>query len=239
MRLYLSPKKKSKFGKKKQNSIRRTFILFFSRSSHSTLYDYKQLVRSFLYTLYIYLFDFLHIDTFPSSFSHFYMIIYLFDFFFQMSISCPVWSNVRQVVAELKTNCPPEYKVVNVSGVKSRDVVPCHWTVHYLLVKDRRRWHPQNFVAEMMERRPRNLFAHKMNVIFDGPDIFCEHIMYLRCRDGSGCIRGGLQHLMQGYRPELHHVDDVAVQLFWPEEIRVIVESVDEGYCSGGEDNFN
>jgi hypothetical protein len=44
--------KKIKIWKNNKKALGKIFVLFFSRSSNSTLYDYKQLVRSFWYTLY-------------------------------------------------------------------------------------------------------------------------------------------------------------------------------------------
>ncbi|KAJ3618579.1 hypothetical protein MTP99_006554 [Tenebrio molitor] len=153
-----------------------------------------------------------------------------------MSIGCPTWRNVSEVVSHLRATCPPEYEVASVIGIKGREVVPCTWTVDYRLTASQENWSFNNFRREILLTNPENVTTTQLNVFLDGPFVTCQHVFRVACRDGPWCLlEGGLDHVMEGYAPELERVEGVEVMLVCSGVMERMRER-DEGYASSSEE---
>jgi hypothetical protein len=153
-----------------------------------------------------------------------------------MDFRCPIWSNVPGVVARLRQTCPPDYEIISVIGIKGRHILPCTWTVNYRVTKPQN-WTVDNFWRDVVANNPGNVHTTQVNILEHGASVVCQHMMRVACASGPRCVmEAAVEGMLEGYAPELEHIDGVAVRLLWPASIED-VDDEDEGYGSSwGED---
>jgi hypothetical protein len=159
-------------------------------------------------------------------------------FLFQMLFPCPVWRDAKQAISALKITCPPDYRLYSVVGMKGRSVVICSWTVNYILQTEEKNWKFEEFVRDMERIQWENADTCSMEVLRISGQVICQHVFSLRCQKGEHCKRDGWSYMMQDYHPGLHEIDDVGVEMYWPNVVEVVNDdnNEDKGYHSLNEE---